>query len=152
MDLDHLDFDMTITEDSQRSSILSPHSSQLSGSAILSQQTSGGLLIPPSASSFIGGPVGGFGSFGIWSDSGAGTRLGSGNFQRDENEGLLDDDLGLVVQDDGTMIMQDAPLRQPRGPMGRSERTDMRSDATGATVRHDHEAGSAAMDIVGPVH
>lgn len=139
---------MTITEDSQRSSIFSPRNSQRDGSIIGSQQSVGGLLIPPSTSSLLGGPVGGAGGFSIRGDSGAGTRIGSGYFQQNEPEGLLDDDLGLTVDADGNVHMEDRPIRQPRGPSTRVDRTDAGSEPASARVRREHDEGQGAEDMV----
>lgn len=91
VDLDRLDFNATSGEESQRT--LSPHDSQIS----LSQHYAGDLIIPPSASSFLGGPVGGFGGLSVRGDSGAGRRF--------EPAGFLDDDLGISIEPDGTMLM-----------------------------------------------
>lgn len=137
INLERMDFDMTTTEDSQRST-LSPHSSQLTGVGIGSQQDIGGIMIPPSASSLIGGPVGGFGSFGVRGDSGAGTRVDGGGF--------LDDDIGLTIDGDGNLVMSDMPVRQPRAPGVRGERADYGSASSG--VRRDHGQGQAGHDIV----
>ena len=137
LDLDRLDFDMTTTEDSQRST-LSPHSSQLTGVGIGSQRDIGGLIIPASASSLIGGPVGGVGGFSVRGDSGAGARAGVG--------GLFDDDLGLAIDDDGNLRMDDAPPRQPRAPFPRGERTDFGSASS--RVRREHDEAQLGRDIV----
>lgn len=114
VDLDRLDWDMTTTDNSQRST-LSPHSSQHTGSAIGSQYEIGGLVIPQSASSLLGGPVGGLGGFSVRGDSGAGGRLDIGG---------LDDDLGLAIDDDGNLLFIDEPRRQPALPSVRGERID----------------------------
>lgn len=142
LDLDRLDFDMTTTEDSQRST-LSPHSSQMT---IGSHHSIGGLVIPQSASSFVGGPVGGLGGLSVRGDSGAGVR--SGLFQPREHEGFLEDDLNMVIDEDGNIRMDDAPVCQPRGPSERADRTDLGSEAARARVRREHEHGRLASDIV----
>lgn len=121
MDLDRLDFDKTITEDSQRST-LSPHDSQMSIGG--SQHTIGGLVIPPSFSSSVGGPVGGFGSLSIRGDSGAGSRFA-------EPARVLDLDPAFEVLEDGTMRMSEAPLRQPAGPRAVGERLNLGSVGSG---------------------
>lgn len=139
LDLDNLDF--TTDQQSQRSgSFLSPHSSQLTTAT---PQDIGGLIIPGSASSFSGGPVGG--GLSVRGDSGAGTRLGSGLFQL-----LLEDDLGLNIDDDGNMRFDDeAPARQARAPSGRIERTDDFSGGAGAPVQHDPSSTQPARNLVG---
>ena len=141
IDLDNLNFDIVTTEESQRST-LSPHSSQLTGVGLGSQQEIGGLIIPPSASSFIGGPVGGMGGFGVRGDSDAGTRLGP--------EGLYEDDLGIYIEDDGNVRISDEPIRQPPGPSARGDRTDLGS--VSSRVRREHEEGQGAVDPVSLRH
>lgn len=125
VDLDRLDWDMTTTENSQRST-LSPHSSQQAGSAIGSQYEIGGLVIPQSASSLLGGPVGGIGGFSVREDSGAGGRLDIGG---------LDDDLGLAIDEDGNLLFIDEPRRQPALPSVRGERID--GGSASSYVRRD---------------
>lgn len=137
IDLDRLDFDMTTTEGSQRST-LSPHSSQLTGIGIGSQHDIGGLIIPPSASSLIGGPVGGVGDFSVRGDSGAGARLDVGSF--------YDDDLGLAIDDDGNLRMDDAPPRQPRAPFPRGETTGLGSGSS--RVRREPDEGQLGRGLV----
>lgn len=141
VDLDRLDLDMAMAEDSQRST-LSPHSSQLSGIGFGSQQDIGGLIIPPSASSFLGGPVSGFGGFSVRGDSGAGTRV--------DQHGFLDDDLGFAIDDDGNLRMSEAPTRQPRAPAARSERMGFEQVSSG--VRHEHGEGLVVDDMVSDLH
>ena len=137
IDLGRLDFDMTTTDDSQRST-LSPHSSQLTGGGIGSQQDIGGLVIPPSASSLLGGPLGGGGDFSVRGDSLARTRL--------DARGGLDDDLGLLIDDDGNIFQGEAPSRQAPGPSVRGERTEFGSASS--RVRREHEEGRLVRDMV----
>lgn len=146
MDLDNLD-GLTSHASQRSASTLSPHSSQLT---IAPLHEIGGLPDPQSASSFAGGPVGGTGGLSIQGDSGAGTKLGSGLFDRQENFGLLDDDLGLVIGDDGNVfIEEDRPYRQPRAPSGRADNTDFTSEPASARVRREHGEGQAAQTLVG---
>ncbi|KAK3706655.1 R8 protein [Vermiconidia calcicola] len=140
MDLDRLDFDMATTDDSHRST-LSPHSSQLTGVGIGSQHDIGGLIIPPSASSFIGGPVGGMAGLSVRGDSGAGARAGQGGF--------LDDDLGLEIDFDGNLRMSDAAPRQLRVPSARTERVDLGSAGGSARMPSEREEGQFVGDMLG---
>lgn len=78
--LDNLN--MGLNHDTQAT--LSPHSSQYTAS----QHSIGGLMIPPSQSSFTGGPVGGLDLLSVRGDYGTGTR-------RRTNMVLDDDDLGI---------------------------------------------------------
>ncbi|EME48973.1 hypothetical protein DOTSEDRAFT_19460 [Dothistroma septosporum NZE10] len=87
VDLDNLDFD--INHDTQTT--LSPESPQYTSS----QHSIGGLMIPPSRSSFIGGPVGGLDLLSVRGDYGSGTQGRTGMV-------LEDDDLGFVIETDGT--------------------------------------------------
>ena len=123
LDLANMDLDLSTIGASQGST-LSPHNSQLAGIGIGSPEDVGGLIIPPSASSFIGGPVGGLDDFDIRGDSGAGSRI--------ERGGFLDDDLGLVIDEEGNMVMTDAPPQQPRAPLVSGEATGFgRASSTG---------------------
>ena len=118
---------------------LSPHSSQFT---IGSQQMVGGLQIPGVSSSLIGGPVGGYGrGFGIRGDSGVGARADEGGF--------LEDDLGFEVAADGTLHFSDPPApapRQPAGPSGWVDRTDLGS--VSSRVGHEHEDRQLDHQIV----
>ena len=96
-------------------STFSPHNSQLASAGIGSPEDVGGLIIPPSASSFLGGPVGGVGRIGMRGDSGAGSRT--------DRPGFLDDDLGLIIDGEGNMQMTDVAPRQPGAPSVRGEST-----------------------------
>lgn len=105
LNLDNLNFgqlniDSTMLLDDPQSS-LSPHSTQLTDA---SQQSIGGLMLPPSASSFQGGPVGGSDLFGLRGNSESGANV--------QPARMLEDDL-FVVGDDGTMNFDDIPIRQP---------------------------------------
>lgn len=145
MDLDNLE--VATSHASQRSlSSLSPHSSQLT---VAPFHEIGGLANPQSASSFAGGPVGGVAGYSIRGDSGAGTIFGSGIFDRQEPVGLLDDDLGLVIDDDGNVfIEEDPPYRQPRAPSGRADNTDFTSESASARVRREHDEGQHVQTSV----
>lgn len=113
MDIDQLDRDGTGTEDSQRSAF-SLDSAQRAGSLIDLPQDVGSLVIPQSVSSFIGGPLDGFGGL-----------TARGSARREVDEGvLLDDDLGLVVGADGALL-DEMPTRQPTAIPVSGERTDM---------------------------
>jgi len=109
----------------------------------------GGLVDPQSASSLAGGPVGGIGGYFVRGNSGAGTKLGSGIFDRQEPFGLLDDDLGLVIGNDGNVfIEEDWPYRQPRAPSGRADYIDSTSEPARARVRREHGDGQVAQTLV----
>lgn len=113
MGVDRMDLDATAAEESQRST-LSPRSSQKTASRGGSQQDIGGLIIPQSASSFMGGPVSGFGGL-----------SGRGSVRPGMDEGgLLDDDLGLMIGDDGALL-DDLPDRHSSALPSRGGRPDM---------------------------
>ncbi|KAK6432449.1 R8 protein [Oleoguttula sp. CCFEE 5521] len=136
LDLLSLNFDahMAGMRESQRSaSTLSPRSSQLTTAPF---EDTGGILIPPqSASSFAGGPVGGGGAFSVLGDSGAGSRIASGAFQH-EPEGLLEDDLGVVIDEEGNVTMvEDLPARQSMAPVGCVDRTSVLSEGGSVGLR-----------------
>lgn len=132
MDLDQLDLDTTTAESSQRST-LSPHSSHQAGFGRGSQQDIGGLIIPQSASSFVGGPAGGFGGL---------SSHGSARRGMDEAV-LLDDDLGLTVGDDGALLDM-LPMRQSTALPLRGDGTDV----SGARDRSVQGDGAQAPDMV----
>ena len=94
---------------------LSPYNSQPADAGVGTPEDVGGLIIPPSASSFLGGPVGGAGRISVRGDSGAGSRAG--------RPGFLDDDLGLVIDEEGNVQMTDAPPRETGGSNVRREST-----------------------------
>lgn len=85
-------------------------------------------------------------------DSVAGDRIGSGLFQQDEAHGLLEDDLGMQIDADGNFVLDEdlpaPPVRQPRAPSGRVDRTDLPSDAASARVRSEHGGGHDIADFV----
>ncbi|KAK6442416.1 R8 protein [Oleoguttula sp. CCFEE 5521] len=145
LDLLSLNFDaqMTGMENSQRSaSTMSPGNSQLT--APLADV--GGILIPQSASSFAGGPVGGGRAFSVPGDSGAGSRIGNGAFQH-EPEGLLEDDLGMVIDEEGNVTMvEDLPARQSVAPMGRLDRTSVLSEGHGSAGIRPQQSTPAQGD------
>jgi hypothetical protein len=140
IDLDSLQSPTTITpENSQRQGAFLP-------------DLAGGLMEPASASSLVGGPVGAGYAYSVRGDSGAGTRIGSGFFQQDEPQGLLEDDLGMQIDADGNFVLdEDLPAvnsRQPRAPSGRIDRTDIPSDSASARVRAEHAGGQNVADFV----
>lgn len=112
----------------------------------------GGLMEPPSASSLVGGLVGAGYAYSIRGDSVAGTRIGSGLFQQDEPQGLLEDDLGMQIDADGNFVLdEDLPAMnapKPRAPSGRVDRTDILSDTASARVRAEHAGGQHVADLV----
>ena len=135
MDLDRLDFDTTAVEGSQRST-LSPHSSQQVGVvATGSQQDIGGLIIPQSASSFMGGLIGGFGA-----------HSAEGSARRELEGVLLDDDLGLMVGDNGALF-DDLPVRQPTVVPSGDERTQV--SGISSKARRD---GEGIQGVVSPLY
>lgn len=79
-----------------------------------SQQSIGGLMIPTSNNSFAGGAVGGLDLFSVRGDSGPGTARVPAR-QLDDMD--LELDLGMPDASSG-------PVRQPRGPAARADRTD----------------------------
>ena len=83
---------------------------------IASQQSIGGLMIPTSNNSFGGGPVGGLDLFGVRGDSGPGIARVPARLLDDDDLGL---DLGMPIASSGP-----GPVRQPRGPLARADRTD----------------------------
>ena len=103
----------------------------------------GDLMMPPSASSFMGGPFGA---------GNAHSARGSGFFQQDEAHGLLEDDLGMQIDADGNLVLEEdlpsATSRQPRAPTGRVDRTDLPSDSASARVRAEHAGGQGVADFV----
>lgn len=106
VDLDNINF--TYMEDTQQTS-LSSHGSAVSRTITGSQQSIGGLVIPPSNSSFAGGPVRGADLFSVRGDSGPGTAVKTA--PRD----LVDDDLGLDYGQDIDSGSGGGYVRQPRG-------------------------------------
>jgi len=148
MDLDDLNnLHLTMDSESQlTSAVRSPHSSQ---ATIAPPQEIGGLIIPGSASSLFGGPVGGgFSSLSVRGDSGAGTRLGSAAFQQ-ESEGLLEDDLGLIIGEDGNMqFEEEVTARQARAPSGRVDRADFHSGGADRRAQHDRSSSQPARNLV----
>lgn len=125
--MDLLNMDMAAVGDSQRTA-LSPFNSQLPASSGSSLQDIGGINIPQSASSLMGGPVRGSGGFSARGGSAAGTRV--------EIRGL-DEDLGMVIDDDGNLlILDEAPPPQSGMPSAGGH-------ATGAEVLHSGQRNSA---------
>jgi hypothetical protein len=112
-------------------------------------------VMPPSASSFPGGPVGGGRKSSVRGDSGAGSRIGAGFFQQDEAHGILEDDLGMQIDADGNLVLDEdmpaAPVRQPRAPSGPVDRTDLPSESASARVRAEHAGGQQVSDFVSVV-
>lgn len=133
MDLDRVDTDTMTMAGSQRST-LSPGSSQKTGSQAGSQLAFDGLIIPQSASSFVGGPAGGFGGL-----SARGSVQGGM-----PDVGLLEDDLGLLVGDDGALF-DDLPTRQAMAVPSRGARTDV--SGVSSRVRQDREAEQGQGEV-----
>lgn len=155
-ELDLIQVDLEISEmatglDSlQESSQIAPESSQHGHGLV--QDFGGALMMPPSASSFAGGPVGGGRLFSVRGDSGAGSRIGGGLFQQDEAHGMLEDDLGMQIDADGNFVLDEdmptEPARQPRAPSGQVDRTDLPSESASARVRAEHAGGQQVSDFV----
>lgn len=99
LNLSDLNLDSTTLNDVSQSN-LSPGSSRMT---IASQQSIGGLMLPPSASSLSGGPVVGSDLFGIRGNSELAANI--------QPARLLEDDL-FVIGDDGTMNFDDLPTRE----------------------------------------
>jgi hypothetical protein len=135
--LDELNYEQLDVDDGAQS-LLSPHGSQTTN---FSQQSVGGLMLPPSDSSFAGGPVGGFGSFGILGDSGRGSK-----HRFDQPVQLLDDDPIFTVEDDGTMNF-DAGLedQQQRSPSRRI--IQGRSSGHGSGWRSDQVGDGLVSEV-----
>ena len=133
----------------QSPATITPDNSQRQGAFL--PDLVGGLLEPPSASSLVGGPIGAGYAYSVRGDSGVGTRIGSGLFQQDEPQGLLEDDFGMQIDADGNFVLdEDLPTmdtRQPRAPSGRVDRTDVLSDAASARVRAEHAGGQHVADL-----
>ncbi|GAB7359986.1 hypothetical protein MBLNU230_g7510t1 [Neophaeotheca triangularis] len=136
MDLDMLDLDLTTAGDSQRTT-LSPHGSQMTDMG--SQQSIGGLIIPPSASSFGGGD---FRGLSLGAESGVGSRLGRAT---QEPAPLYEDDLGLAIDDDGDVAMRDQTTRHYAAPSARG--TVYGSDAAGSAIRQPQADDDNYMPI-----
>lgn len=134
MEMKRMDFETTTAEDSQRST-LSPHSSQQVASRVGSQQDIGGLAVPQSASSFVGGPAGGFGGLSVHGSAQGGN----------EDVMLFDDDLGLIVGDDGA-LMEDLALRQGTAVPSRGARTEV--SGVSSKLRRDETVGPQGHEAV----
>jgi len=121
----------------------------------LVQDFGGAVMMPPSTSSFPGGPVGGGRQLSVRGDSGTGTRIGSGLFQQDEAHGMLEDDLGMQIDADGNFVLDEDmptdPVRQPRAPSGPVDRTDLPSESPSARVRAEQAGGQRVSDFVSVV-
>jgi hypothetical protein len=149
MDLDDATL-LTGLDSLQSPATITPNNSQRQDAFL--PDLAGGLMEPASASSLIGGPVGAGHAYSVRGDSGTGTRIGSGFFQHDEPQGLLEDDLGMQIDADGNFVLdEDLPAvdtRQPRAPSGRVDRTDIPSDSASARVRAEHAGGQHVADFV----
>lgn len=110
LDLDNLTFSGLANDDSQ--SILSPHNSQLDAP----QQYVGDLMLPPSQSSFAGGPTGGLDLLSARRDSGREARF--------EPPRLLEDDIGITIDPEGNISMDFDPPQQDRATSHGSFRAD----------------------------
>lgn len=86
-----------------------------------SQQSIGGLMIPTSNNSFVGGPVGGFDLFSVHGDSGPGTTKVPAQLLDEDDLGL---DLGLDMDMPDVESSVNPSIRQPRGPTGIVDRTE----------------------------
>ena len=103
LDFDQRDIDLTSSDSSLPDSLLSPHRSISTGlGSEHGDPTIGEVVIPPSASSSIGGrdafSLGGSGHAG----SGRGSRFGSSMFRREEDDRLFDP--GFAFDDMGNMV------------------------------------------------
>jgi meiotic recombination protein REC8 len=139
LDLLQMDFDdplmLTGLDSLQSPATITPDNSQRQDAFL--PDLVGGLMMPPSASSLVGGPVG----------------AGSGGFfQQDEPQGLLEDDLGMQIDADGNFVLDEdmpaLPTRQPRAPSGRVDRTNIPSDFASDRVRAEHAGGQHVADLV----
>jgi hypothetical protein len=133
LDLDQLNLDNVELDDGVQS-LLSPHGSQTTSR---SQQSISGLMLPPSQSSFAGGPVGGFGSFGMLGDSGRGS-----NHRSTQPAQLLDDEPLWTVNNDGTMNFDDVEGEQQPSPSRQADRD--RSSVKGSQ-QHSDQAGDGLV-------
>jgi meiotic recombination protein REC8 len=158
LDLLQMDLDeptmLTGLDSLQSSATITPDNSRRGGAFL--PDLGGGLMIPALASSLVGGPVSAGMAYSARGDSGVGTRIGSGFFQQDEPQGLLEDDLGMQIDADGNFVIDEEvpapPVRQPRAPSGRVDQTDIPSDAASARVRAEHAAGQYGVDFVSNAH
>lgn len=129
--------------DGSQAATLSPYNSQLTGAGIGTPQEIGGLQIPPSASSFVGGPVRGSAGLGDLS-----ARSGSAAARRVDIGGL-DDDLGLAIDEDGNLLIADEQVRQPTVASVRGERTEVGSVALrGRANREDVQQDDNIVSVV----
>lgn len=94
-----------------------------------SQQSIGGLMIPISNNSFAGGPDDSLDLFSIRSDSGPGTARVPARLLDNDDLGL---DLGMPVASSVP-----GPIRQPRGPATRTDRTDLVSEGVRMSEQPD---------------
>nr|POE59115.1 hypothetical protein CFP56_24385 [Quercus suber] len=117
VDLDLLDAEMATVNGSQRAP-LSPYGLLHD---LSSPRDPGGLVLPPSDSSFGGRAVGNSGSFGFRGDFGP--DAGSGSPYKHAN--LLDDDLGLSLDFDGDIVMGANPASVSAGFMNAAGNTDL---------------------------
>lgn len=139
VDLERLDFDLTVTEDHARSSIVPPHESQLADFSTQSQHDLGYLVIPGSISSSMRGPANGFRHLNIDGDSRDGTRRGT--------RGVLDDDLGLDIDQDGNLLMGNDQDSDPPAPRLLIEQA--RAGSIGSRARSENEeAQRASVDLM----
>jgi hypothetical protein len=152
MDLDDATL-LTGVECLQSPATLIPNNSQRQDAFL--PDLAGGLMEPASASSLVGRPVGAGYAYSVRGDSGTGTRTGSGFFQQDEPQGLLEDDLGMQIDADGNFVLNgDLPamdMRKPRAPSGRVDRIEIPSDSASARVRDEHAGGQHVADFVSAV-
>lgn len=110
-------------------SYLSPYGSS---QTIASEHSIGGLRLPSSNNSFIGGPGGGFDMLSPFEQS--------GSRPRHERPQLLEDNLGLMIGPDDDFVMEDAPFQQPVAPSDHAARTDVGNVADAAKVQSDQHS------------
>lgn len=135
-DFDRMDAAFGLLEEAQHS-VLSPHHSQRTSVGTASIHDIGGLVIPPSASSYGTGPLGGPNGFSSHGDSNAGLRTHIGG---------LDDDLGLVIDEDGNIQILDGEVHHTPVPLQRDARTRMGSPSSG--MRGQDGLGQIGDDYV----
>lgn len=122
-----MNVELSAMEASQHST-LSPHESRAVGLNNTSPQNMCDLMIPNSASSFVGG----LDIFGMRGDSGAGSRMG--------HKTSLDDALGLEIDEDGNLVMSGAPSQQyDRVPASRKSGAGEESVGRSMQSQHAHK-------------
>ena len=145
LDLDLSALDLSTDESSRRSSILSPHSQRTSiSSAHGSQESSLGLIIPPSSSG-RGGDLGGFILPG--EDRSSAQRSARMMSILGEDEGGFDLDPGFNFDEDGNIIITGEGAPEPESA-ARPSAVRLGSDsAASARVRQEIEEGMQPRDL-----